>query len=187
MSSVPSPRLRVLIAGGGTGGHVFPAIALQQAIMARMPEAQVVFVGTRNGIEARLIPASGGTLKTIWISGLSRNHPLQNLLLPLKLIVSIIQSLWLLLKFRPQVAIGTGGYVMGPVLWLAQRLGIATVLQEQNSFPGLTTKKLAKRASAVCVGFEDAKQKIPGTQVHYTGNPLRHSFRTLRREEAQVK
>jgi UDP-N-acetylglucosamine--N-acetylmuramyl-(pentapeptide) pyrophosphoryl-undecaprenol N-acetylglucosamine transferase len=187
VSNAPSSPLRVLIAGGGTGGHVFPAVAIRQAIGVRQPNAKVIFVGTGSGIEARLIPQMGETLQTIWISGLSRSRPLQNLLLPLKLLVSIIQSLWLLLKFRPHVAIGTGGYVMGPVLWLAQKMGIATILQEQNSFPGLTTKKLARRATAVCVGFEDAIARIPAANITYTGNPLRQSFRTLKREEGQSK
>ncbi len=186
MTDTSSAPLRIIIAGGGTGGHVFPALAIRQAIAQREPDARVTFVGTKRGIEARVIPQAGETLKTIWISGFSRSQPAQNLLLPLKLLTSFLQSFVLHLAFRPQVVIGTGGYVTGPVLWIAQRLRIPTILQEQNSFPGWTTKKLARRATAVCIGFEDARKRINSSHVHYTGNPLRSSFRTLRREEARV-
>ncbi len=185
MTETSFTPLRVVIAGGGTGGHVFPALAIRQAIAQREPKAKVIFVGTKRGIEARVIPQAGETLRTIWISGFSRHHPAQNLLLPLKLAISLLQSLVLHLSFRPQVVIGTGGYVTGPVLWIAQQLRIPTVLQEQNSFPGWTTKKLAKRAAAVCIGFEDARRRMNSSRVHYTGNPLRSSFRTLSRDDAR--
>jgi UDP-N-acetylglucosamine--N-acetylmuramyl-(pentapeptide) pyrophosphoryl-undecaprenol N-acetylglucosamine transferase len=167
---------RVVIAGGGTGGHVFPALAIKQAIAALRPEAQVVFAGTTHGLEAKVMPRERETLKTFWISGFSRRHIFQNLLLPLKLSVSFAQSLSLLNSFKPHIVIGTGGYVMGPVLWTAQRLGIPTLLQEQNSFPGYTTWKLARHATVVCVGFEDATRWLSAARIEFTGNPLRSSF-----------
>lgn len=186
MSSATS-KLRVLIAGGGTGGHVFPALAIKQAIARHDPSATIWFAGTRNGLEAKVLPRSGETLKLIWISGFSRAHMTRNLLLPLKLIVSFAQSYLLLKSFKPHVVIGTGGYVMGPVLWTAQRLGIPTLLQEQNSFPGYTTRKLAPRAAVVCAGFEEVRDRLPAVRVEVTGNPLRSSFGTADRAAALRK
>ena len=183
--SQSSRPLRVIIAGGGTGGHVFPALAIRQALDQREPDANVIFVGTKRGLEARVIPQAGERLKQIWISGYSRNRMLSNILLPIKLVISILQSLWLHVRFRPDVVIGTGGYVTGPVVWTAQQAGIPTVIQEQNSFPGWTTKKLARKATAVCLGFEDARRRITSANMHVTGNPLRSSFRTLSREDAR--
>ncbi len=186
MSAAHPESLRIIIAGGGTGGHVFPAIAIREAVGNLRPDARIVFVGTRRGLEYSLLPPMGERLVTLWISGFSRRHLLKNLLLPLKLVSSFLRSLWLLITFRPQVVIGTGGYVMGPVLWLAQRLGIPTLLQEQNSHPGYTTRKLAKRAAVVCAGFADTHTRLPRTRVECTGNPLRSSFQTIGREQAMA-
>ncbi|HEY3294589.1 MAG TPA: undecaprenyldiphospho-muramoylpentapeptide beta-N-acetylglucosaminyltransferase [bacterium] len=187
MSGPRNNPVRVLIAGGGTGGHVFPALAIKQAIVRKTPQAQVIFAGTASGLEAKVMPREGETLKTFWISGFSRRHVLQNLLLPLKLAVSFSQSLKLLLSFRPQVVIGTGGYVMGPVLWTAQKLGIPTVLQEQNSHPGWTTRALAPKAGMVCLGFEEAKARLGSARMEFTGNPLRLSFREEDSREARQR
>ncbi|MDD5087785.1 MAG: undecaprenyldiphospho-muramoylpentapeptide beta-N-acetylglucosaminyltransferase [bacterium] len=186
MSATSRHTLRVIIAGGGTGGHVFPALAIGQTLIARTPDARILYVGTRHGAEAQIIPSAGGDLRTLWISGFSRRHLLRNLLLPLKLTVSLLQSAQMLMSFRPHLVVGTGGYVMGPVLWTAQRLGYPTLLQEQNSYPGYTTRRLARRAQAVCVGFEDAARRLDGCRVTFTGNPLRPSFRTLDRETARA-
>jgi UDP-N-acetylglucosamine--N-acetylmuramyl-(pentapeptide) pyrophosphoryl-undecaprenol N-acetylglucosamine transferase len=185
MTSSKGRAHRVLIAGGGTGGHVFPAVAVRQAISVREPNAQVLFLGTRNGLEARVIPKLGERFGTIWVSGFSRSHPLQNILLPLKLLASIIQSIWFLLKFRPHIVIGTGGYVMGPVLWIAQRFGFPTLIQEQNSLPGWTTRRLSRRATTVCVGFAETAGRLKAANLVHTGNPLRSSFRTITRSEAR--
>jgi len=182
-----TPReLRVLIAGGGTGGHVFPALAIGQAFLTRIVNANILYIGARQGAEARIIPKAGGKLRMLWISGFSRRHMLRNFLLPLKLIVSFFQSTQLLISFRPHVVIGTGGYVMGPVLWTAQRMGFPTLLQEQNSYPGYTTRVLARHARIVCVGFKDAVLRLAGSRVEVTGNPLRPSFCTLDREKAHA-
>jgi UDP-N-acetylglucosamine--N-acetylmuramyl-(pentapeptide) pyrophosphoryl-undecaprenol N-acetylglucosamine transferase len=186
--STTSPQeVRIIIAGGGTGGHVFPALAVRQAIAQRVPNARVVFVGTRHGLEAVILPKRNEALRTLWISGFARRSLLRNAFMPLKLVVSFFQSLRLLTTFRPHVVIGTGGYVMGPVLWTAQALGIPTVLQEQNSLPGYTTRKLARKASAVCAGFEDAKKHLSGANVIVTGNPLRSEFSTVDRAQARQR
>ena len=187
MSSPAQNKYRIVLAGGGTGGHVFSALGIKQALARKSPNSEFIFVGTRRGLEARAIPRENEQLKTLWISGFHRHHALRNLLLPLKLVVSAFQSLWLLSTFKPHLVIGTGGYVMGPVLFFAQKLGIPTLLQEQNSFPGLTTRKLAARADMVCLGFESAKSKLQGVITHFTGNPLRSSFTKCDRAEAQKK
>jgi len=187
---VNNPNLtspRIIIAGGGTGGHVFPALAIQQALSRRCTNATVIFVGTCHGLEATVIPRVGETLYKLWISGFSRQHILRNMLLPIKLAVSFGQSLALLSRFRPHTVIGTGGYVMGPVLWTAQHLKIPTLIQEQNSFPGYTTRRLAPKASMVCAGFEDVKSRLPGVRVEFTGNPLRASFTAIDRGTAQKR
>jgi UDP-N-acetylglucosamine--N-acetylmuramyl-(pentapeptide) pyrophosphoryl-undecaprenol N-acetylglucosamine transferase len=166
---------------------VFPALAIKQALAQKAPNVQVIFAGTAHGFEAKILTKSHEILKTIWISGFSRRHPVQNILLPLKLVVSFFQSLALMLSFRPQLVIGTGGYVMGPVLWTAQCLGIPTLLQEQNSHPGYTTRKLAKRAAVVCLGFADAAKRLTARRVEVTGNPLRTSFKRVDPQIAHSK
>jgi UDP-N-acetylglucosamine--N-acetylmuramyl-(pentapeptide) pyrophosphoryl-undecaprenol N-acetylglucosamine transferase len=187
MSAEMNSSLKVVIAGGGTGGHVFPALAIKQAIVQKVPDAQVIFAGTSHGIEAVVMPREHEELKLFWISGFSRSHMARNLLLPFKLMDSFVRSFAWLSAFKPQIVIGTGGYVMGPVLWTAQRLGIPTLLQEQNSFPGYTTRRLAPKATVVCAGFEDAKKRLPGARVEVTGNPLRASFRAADRAAAKQK
>jgi UDP-N-acetylglucosamine--N-acetylmuramyl-(pentapeptide) pyrophosphoryl-undecaprenol N-acetylglucosamine transferase len=187
VSSVHRQETRLVIAGGGTGGHVFPALAIRQALARLAPDVRVVFVGTRHGLEATVLPQHGEIVRWLWISGFSRRSWWKNFLMPVKLAVSLAQSLRLLLAFRPQVVIGTGGYVMGPVLWTAQMLGIPTLIQEQNSRPGYTTRKLAKRARVVCAAFEEVKSHLPSAKVQVTGNPLRASFAIEDRARAQQR
>ncbi len=173
MSPSVASGLRILIAGGGTGGHVFPALAIQAAIARIQPHATFLFVGTEHGLESRVMPANGLKLETIWIAGFARKRILSNLSLPFKLLVSIWQSVLILRRYRPHVAIGSGGYVMGPILWASRLLGIPTLIQEQNSLPGVTTRKLARHASAICLGYEDAKKHLDTEKIHVTGNPVR--------------
>lgn len=176
---------RFVIAGGGTGGHVFPALAIGQAIQKRDPRAEIMFVGTKHGIEAKVMPQYGQRLTTLWISGFTRRALHKNVLLPFKLAVSLLQCASLLMRFKPSVVIGTGGYVMGPMLWTAQRSGIPTLIQEQNSYPGYTTRKLANHAKMICAGFEDAKRQLPNADIEVTGNPLRAAFTVLDRAAAR--
>jgi UDP-N-acetylglucosamine--N-acetylmuramyl-(pentapeptide) pyrophosphoryl-undecaprenol N-acetylglucosamine transferase len=171
-----APVLRVVFAGGGTGGHVFPALAIADALRTRAPHAEYLFVGTATGVEARVIPAAGYRFETLWISGFARRRLFRNLLLPFKIAASLWKCYALLQHFKPHVVVGTGGYVMGPVMYMAQRRGIPTVIQEQNSLPGLTTKKLARRAFAVCSGFAETAQYLPGATIRVTGNPVRASI-----------
>jgi UDP-N-acetylglucosamine--N-acetylmuramyl-(pentapeptide) pyrophosphoryl-undecaprenol N-acetylglucosamine transferase len=183
--SSSAKNIRIIIAGGGTGGHVFPALAIKQALVSRVPNIQVIFAGTKHGLEASILPREGERFELLWISGFSRTHMLRNLLLPVKLLVSFLQCAVLLAKFRPHVVVGTGGYVMGPVLWTAQLAGIPTILQEQNSLPGYTTRRLSAQAKAVCVAFAEAGPFLKANRIEITGNPLRASFKTVDRTTAR--
>jgi len=164
--------LRIVMAGGGTGGHVFPAIHIAEAI-AKKWLSEVVFFGTTRGLENKLIPGRGYRLVTIPVSGFHRRFTLKNISFPFKLIRSLRICKRELNQFKPHLVIGTGGYVMGPVLRTAVRLGIPIVIQEQNSFPGLTTRVLARRAEMIFLGYEEAREYLTDAQrLIVTGNPV---------------
>jgi UDP-N-acetylglucosamine--N-acetylmuramyl-(pentapeptide) pyrophosphoryl-undecaprenol N-acetylglucosamine transferase len=174
----PKSKYRFLFAGGGTGGHLFPAIAVAEKIIELQPEAEVLFVGTRNRIEYRVVPKHGFKIKTIWVSGFSRSFNLRNILFPLKLLVSSIQSLKINMQFKPKVAIGTGAYVSGPAIWGASVLGSKIVLLEQNSYPGLTNRLLEKRADQIHTSFEDSKSYFRDEgKIVNSGNPVRFNIK----------
>ncbi len=178
--------LKVLITGGGTGGHVYPALATLDALAQYTP-LDVLYVGTKNGIEARLAKKRGLPYRSIWIAGFQRAFTLKNLLFPLKLGVSLIQSWQILRDFQPDVAIGTGGYVTGPVLWLAARMNIPVVIEEQDVHPGVTTRLLAPHVRRICLAFEGATRffsEYPDKLV-VTGNPVRPDLRAIGRDEAR--
>jgi len=189
MSDPEKPTdLRVIIAGGGTGGHLFPAIAIEEALANTALERplRTVFVGTRRGLEAKVLPHLGKPVKYLWISGVAGQNPLRKALAIVQLVVSFLQSALLLATFRPHVVVGTGGYVSGPILFCAHVLGFPILLQEQNAFPGLTTRLLARFANRICVHFPETVRRLPHTQrVTVTGNPLRSSLTNLDREEAR--
>ncbi len=172
--------VRVVFAGGGTGGHLFPAVAIAERLMERN-NVELVFVGTKNKIEARVVPQLGYKFLAIWIGGFSRKFKLSNLLLPLKIFVSIFQSLKLLLRFKPQVVVGTGGYVSGPVCAAAVMTRTPLVLQEHNSYPGVMTRMFAPFAREIHIAFDSSRKyfsKVPfaGRVQHnlrLTGSPIR--------------
>jgi len=178
-------RIRILFACGGTGGHVFPAIAIAEEIEKKNSQIEILFVGTKNKIESRIVPERKFRFQTIWISGLQRNLSLTNLLFPLKVLVSLLQSFFILKKFRPSVVVGTGGYVCGPVVSVASLLNIPTVIHEQNSYPGITTRLLSKRATQVHLTFKVANNYLQRSDnIFVTGNPTRAELDTVNREEA---
>lgn len=182
---MPDRPLTILLAGGGTGGHVFPAIAIADAIRSLRPDARIVFAGTKNRMEARLVPKFGYPLETVWISGVRRRFSLDNLLIPLKVMVSLVQSVLLLRRHRPAVVIGTGGYVCGPVLFASTMMGIPTVLHESNSYPGVTTRMLAGRVQRIFLAFEDAVRWLPpGITTEVVGTPTRDAIESVTRAEA---
>ncbi|MCW8803973.1 MAG: glycosyltransferase, partial [Ignavibacteriaceae bacterium] len=148
MSNVRS-KYRFLFAGGGTGGHLFPAVAVAEQIRELKPDADILFIGTKDRIEGRVVPKLGFKFKSIWIKGFSRKLNFENLLFPVKLFVSVIQSLVINMSFKPKVAIGSGGYVAGPAIWAASVMGAKIILIEQNSYPGITTRLLERYANEV--------------------------------------
>ncbi len=182
MSAGQGP-LRVIFAGGGTGGHLYPALAIAGEIRRMRPGAEIEFVGTRGRIEERVVPASGYRITMIWISGFRRGLHISALLFPLKVVVALLQSITLLRRVRPQVVVGTGGYVSGPVLYAATLLRIPTIVQEQNSVPGVTTRLLASRVDEVHIAFKDARRYLKRKDnVRCTGNPTRSEMDGIPRE-----
>ncbi len=163
----------VIVSGGGTGGHIFPAIAIADALKAKRPGVSISFVGASDRMEMQRVPAAGYPITGLWISGIQRRLTVKNLLFPFKLISSLWKAHRIVRKKKPAVVIGTGGFASGPLLYAASRLGIPTVIQEQNSFPGITNKLLAKRASVICVAFEGLERWFPKDKIVLTGNPIR--------------
>lgn len=176
-------ELRIVFAGGGSGGHLYPAIAIADEIREMRPAAALLFVGAKRRIEGRVIPDRGYDLETISVSGLSRRLSLKSLMFPFKLLLSLLQSFAILRRFRPHVVVGTGGYVSGPVVYVASLLGIPTLIQEQNSYPGLTTRLLAGRVDEVHLSFEETKQYLRKTrrEIKVTGNPTRSAIGAIER------
>lgn len=176
---------RFLFAGGGTGGHLFPAVAVADKIKLLLPEAEIMFVGTKNKIEGKVVPKLGYGFKSIWIKGFSRKLKFENILFPVKLLVSIVQSYFISLRYKPTVAVGSGGYVSGPAVFGASKNGAKVILIEQNSYPGVTTRLLEKYAKEIHLSFEDSKKYFKdGNKLYLTGNPVRESLSRVSKTEA---
>lgn len=183
-SSAAVGHFKVLIAAGGTGGHVYPAIAIADALRKAAPDVDILFVGTKDHMEWHAVPEAGYDIVNVWISGFHRRLTLKNLMFPVKLSVSLMQSFSIIGEFEPDVAVSCGGYVAGPVGWVAAKRGIPLIIQEQNSFPGITNRLLAKSAEAIFTAFEDAHEFFPDGKVKLTGNPTLSNLRKVDREEA---
>lgn len=178
--------LRVLISGGGTGGHIFPAIAIADAVKKKVPNADILFVGAIGKMEMEKVPKAGYTIKGLWISGFYRKLTLRNLLFPLKLVYSLLQALNIVIKFKPQVAVGVGGFASGPVLRMATRMGVPSLIQEQNSYAGVTNRILSGKVNKICVAYPQMERYFPADKIVVTGNPVRAdlSSSTVSRAEA---
>lgn len=163
----------IIISGGGTGGHIFPAIAIANALQETLPEYKILFVGAKGRMEMEKVPAAGYPIKGLWISGLQRRLTYKNILFPFKVIVSMLQAKQLLNKYKPSAVIGVGGYASGPMLKAAQQKHIPTLIQEQNSYAGLTNKMLAKKAKRICVAYDNMHNYFPENKIVFTGNPVR--------------
>jgi UDP-N-acetylglucosamine--N-acetylmuramyl-(pentapeptide) pyrophosphoryl-undecaprenol N-acetylglucosamine transferase len=166
---------KILISGGGTGGHVFPAIAIAEALKRKVQDIDILFVGAKGKMEMEKVPLAGFPIKGLWISGFQRNFSLRNLLFPVKLIWSLIAASRIIARFKPDVVIGVGGYASGPTCKMAARRKIPVVLQEQNSFPGITNKMLARDASKIFVAYEGMEKYFPKEKIVLAGNPVRQS------------
>lgn len=169
-------NIKVILSGGGTGGHIFPAIAIANAIKAKVPTAEILFVGAKGRMEMEKVPAAGYPIEGLWISGLQRKFTVENLSFPFKVISSLIKAQLLISDFKPDVAIGTGGYASGPTLRAAAAMGIPTLIQEQNSFPGITNKILAKKVDCICVAYSLMDRYFPEEKIRLTGNPIRQDI-----------
>ncbi|MBO6517137.1 MAG: undecaprenyldiphospho-muramoylpentapeptide beta-N-acetylglucosaminyltransferase [Bacteroidia bacterium] len=165
--------LSFLISGGGTGGHIFPAIAIGKALQAKYPEANIEYVGAKDKMEMQKVPEAGFTIHGLWISGIDRKLSLKNLAFPFKLLSSLTRSYFIIKKTKPNAVIGVGGFASGPLLFMANLLGIPTLIQEQNSYPGITNKLLAKKADRICVAFKGMDRFFPKEKIVLTGNPIR--------------
>jgi len=169
-------KLKFILSGGGTGGHIYPAIAIANELKSRFPDAEFLFVGAKDKMEMQKVPQSGYAIEGLWIAGLQRKLTLQNAMFPLKLVSSLLKSRKIIKKFKPDVVIGTGGFASGPLLQTANTLNIPTVIQEQNSYPGITNKLLSKKANAICVAYENLEQFFPKNKIVFTGNPVRQDI-----------
>lgn len=183
MPLMSNPRPSIIIAAGGTGGHVFPAIAIADALRKLRPEAMITFVGTRNKLEWQAVPKAGYPIRSVWISGFHRRLTLQNILFPLKLVVSLFQSYRIIQSLKPDVFISCGGFVAGPTGWVAGKKKILSVIQEQNSFPGVTNRMLANKASIIYTAFQQADQWLPAGKTKLLGNPTRSNLRSVSKED----
>ena len=171
---------RVVISGGGTGGHIFPAIAIADEIKRRNPEVEILFVGAVGKMEMERVPKAGYSIEGLPIVGLQRKLTFSNFLLPFKLFNSLLKARRIIKNFKPQLVIGVGGYASGPTLKMAQLLGIPTVIQEQNSFPGKTNILLSKKASLICTAYTNLEQFFSKEKIRLTGNPVRQELRNIK-------
>ena len=166
-------RYRFILSGGGTGGHIYPAVAIANELKRRYPDAEFLFVGAKDKMEMEKVPQAGYEIKGLWISGIQRKLTLKNLMFPFKLISSLLEARKIVKQFKPHVAIGTGGFASGPLLRMAESSGVPCVLQEQNSFAGITNKLLAGKAEKICVAYDGMERFFPKEKIVKTGNPIR--------------
>ncbi|PPK86022.1 UDP-N-acetylglucosamine-N-acetylmuramylpentapeptide N-acetylglucosamine transferase [Neolewinella xylanilytica] len=172
----PDRAPRFIVSGGGTGGHIFPAIAIADELRRLRPDAEFLFVGARGKMEMEKVPAAGYRIEGLWISGLQRRLTVDNLSFPVKVLSSLFRSRQILREFRPDVVIGTGGYAGGPVLYAAAQRGIPTLIQEPNAFAGLANKWLGGKVDKVCVAFAGMSKFFPSEKLVVTGNPVREQL-----------
>jgi UDP-N-acetylglucosamine--N-acetylmuramyl-(pentapeptide) pyrophosphoryl-undecaprenol N-acetylglucosamine transferase len=166
-------KLKVIISGGGTGGHIFPALSIADKLKELNPETEILFVGAEGRMEMEKVPAAGYRIEGLPIAGLQRKLTLSNLALPFKVLKSISMAKKLIREFKPDIAIGVGGYASAPLLWAAGRLGIPTLIQEQNGYAGLTNKIVGKKAESICVAYDGMERFFPADRIVFSGNPIR--------------
>jgi len=178
---------KYLISGGGTGGHIFPAIAIAEAIKTLDQTAQFLFVGAKGKMEMKKVPDAGYPIVGLWISGFNRSITLKNLLFPIKLVHSLMLARKIIRNYKPNVVIGTGGYASGPTLRVASKKGIPCLIQEQNSFPGITNRILAKKVNAICVAYNNMDKYFPAEKIQITGNPVRLSLQVKKENTTEAR
>ena len=176
---------KFILSGGGTGGHIYPAIAIANELKSRFPDADILFVGAKDKMEMQKVPQAGYPIQGLWIAGLQRRLTFDNALFPVKLLSSLLKSRQIIKQFKPDVVIGTGGFASGPLLQMANSAGIPTVIQEQNSYPGITNKLLSKKANAICVAYEKLERFFPKEKIVLTGNPVRQDLIEVQSKRAE--
>jgi UDP-N-acetylglucosamine--N-acetylmuramyl-(pentapeptide) pyrophosphoryl-undecaprenol N-acetylglucosamine transferase len=178
--------VNIILSGGGTGGHIYPAVSIANELKVQYPKANFLFVGAKDRMEMDKVPQAGYEIKGLWISGIQRSLSLKNLIFPFKLISSLWNAYKIIKNFKPSIVIGTGGFASGPTLYMANRKGIKTLLQEQNSYPGITNKLLAKKADKICVAYDGLARFFPSDKIVKTGNPVRQDLLAIhtKRKEA---
>ena len=178
--------INIILSGGGTGGHIYPAVSIANQLKEKYPEANFLFVGAKDRMEMEKVPQAGYKIKGLWISGIQRSLSLKNLAFPFKLISSLWSAFKIIKKFKPTIVIGTGGFASGPILYAASISGVKTVIQEQNSYPGITNKLLSKKADTICVAYDGLERFFPVDKIVKTGNPVRQDLLAIesKRDEA---
>jgi len=169
-------KYKFILSGGGTGGHIYPAVAIANELKLRFLDCEILFVGAQDKMEMQKVPQAGYAIEGLWIAGIQRKLTLQNMMFPLKLVSSLWKSRKIIKKFKPDAVIGTGGFASGPLLQVANSNNIPTVIQEQNSYPGITNKILSKKAHAICVAYENLERFFPKDKIVFTGNPVRQDL-----------
>ncbi len=177
---------KVIISGGGTGGHIFPAIAIANALKAANQNIEILFVGAKGKMEMEKVPAAGYKIEGLWISGLQRKLTLKNLSFPFKVISSMLKAKRIIKKFKPNAVVGVGGFASGPTLRAAAKMGIRTLIQEQNSYAGITNKLLAKQVDKICVAYNNMEKFFPKEKIIITGNPVRKNVIELDNKKANA-
>ncbi len=180
-------KLKFILSGGGTGGHIYPAIAIANELKLRFPDCEILFVGARDKMEMQKVPQAGYPIQGLWIAGIQRRLTFDNSLFPLKLMSSLLKSRTIIRDFKPNVAIGTGGFASGPLLRVASIAGIPTLIQEQNSFPGITNRWLSRKANKICVAYENLERFFPKSKIVFTGNPVRQDLLAIKGKEKEAK
>ncbi len=178
---------KFILSGGGTGGHIYPAVAIADELKARYPNAEFLFVGASDRMEMDKVPQAGYKIEGLWISGIQRKLTLKNLIFPFKLIVSLLRSRKIIKIFKPDVVIGTGGFASGPLLQMATSKGIPSLIQEQNSYPGITNKLLGKKVNTICVAYEGLEKFFPKEKIRLTGNPIRKDLLEVKSKQIAGK
>ena len=180
-------KLKVIVSGGGTGGHIFPAIAIAKSLENKVSDIELLFVGAKDRMEMQKVPEAGYKIEGLWISGFQRSFSKRNLMFPFKLISSVIKSMKIVRRFKPDLVIGTGGFASGPLLFAASRKGIPSVIQEQNSYPGITNKVLSKYVNKVCVAYDNMERFFPKDKIIFTGNPIRKAILNFKDKREEGK
>lgn len=168
--------MKIIISGGGTGGHVFPAISIANALRKIQPNCEILFVGAKGRLEMEKVPAAGYPIEGLWISGFQRSLSFQNLLFPLKVASSLVKSYQIIRRFKPDAVAGVGGYASGPLLQVASAMNIPALIQEQNSYPGITNRMLAGKVQKICVAYKEVARWFPAEKIILTGNPVREGI-----------